>query len=222
MYLLLYTRSVQTWEKNPPVTRRKSVFVHQIYVSFIQKEKNQHNNFFHARIIFSKIIFKQLDPNIYFSLLFLVLFFPTSPTSHTILYIMYKHNLQTRRKKNLHVRIQQLHRARYMSFNQKKNKKEEEPTHTKRIRIYIYGQFFTHPNVQKRKIDTYPFSQSISSTVHTDCHAIHILHLFAYIMLEAYLYVFFGIPKAQTIKAVSFHTHLFFYHTVARAHTEQV
>lgn len=62
------------------------------------------------------------------------------------------------------MRAQQLHRARYMSFNQNTKK-----NNIKSIRIYIYGQFFTHPNVQKRKIDTYPFShittKSISSTV---------------------------------------------------------
>lgn len=118
---------------------------------------------------------------------------------------MYKHNLT---KKYIYERIQQLHRARYMSFNQKKN-------NIKRIRIYIYGQFFTHPNVQKRKIDTYPFSHITTKSISSNVY--RYLYLFTYIMWKAYLCVFFGIPKAQTIKAVSFHTHLFLYHTVTIA-----
>lgn len=46
------------------------------------------------------------------------------------------------------------------------------------------------------------------------------IYIYSHTSCGKHIYVFFGIPKAQTIKAVSFHTHLFLYHTVTS--TEQV
>ncbi len=63
-------------------------------------------------------------------------------SSHTIYNIMYKYNLKQKRKKNLYVwEYKQLHRARYMSFNQIKKNKIKHKTYKK---IYLWTVF--HPS----------------------------------------------------------------------------